>query len=158
MLSSFSFPYHGGFYRGNIKLVKMKPRRGKMKGKTRLCKIPHGLGVYTYDGMRFDGMFRDGFEEEGTLIWPDGSSFVGKFNGGYPEPKILLNYNENSMLKRRVKKLQSNLALAEAELLEYKEDLDIEKETTMAVALTLDRCQAKLQRLMEIASEMTELV
>jgi hypothetical protein len=48
--------------------------------------------------------------------------------------------------------MQSNLALKQAEVDEYKQDLDIEKETTMAVALSLDRCQAKLQRIFEFAS------
>ena len=153
MVSSFSFPYHGGVYRGNIKFVKMKPRRGKKKGRARQYKmVPHGRGTFSYNGMTFDGMFRDGFEDVGTLTWPDGSSFIGKFNGGFPEPKVLQSHHQNCILKRGMKTLQSNLALKQAEVDEYKQDLDIEKETTMAVALSLDRCQAKLQRIFEFVS------
>lgn len=166
MVSSFSFPYQGGTYRGNVKFVRMKP--SGRKGRARQLKmIPHGRGTYIYDGMTFNGTFRDGFEDVGTLTWPDGSSFVGKFNGGFPEPKVLKFYHSNCILKSKIQTLQkkldrkqaevddynAHLVLAQAEVEEYKEDLDVEKDTTMQVALTLDRCQAKLRRIFEFATE-----
>jgi|EP00985_Skeletonema_marinoi_P023868 hypothetical protein len=147
-----SFPYHGGVYEGHIILVKKRPN-GKKKARAQKYKmIPHGRGIYKFNGMVFNGIFRDGFEDVGRLTWPDGTSFVGKFNAGYPEPKVLQSLHENCLLKKRIKELQSKLIFKQAEHDDSKVDLDIEKETTMAVALTLDRCQTKLARVFELAS------
>lgn len=147
-----SFPYHGGVYEGHIKLVKNKAN-GKKKARARKYKmIPHGRGIYKFNGMVFNGIFRDGFEDVGRLTWPDGTSFVGKFNAGYPEPKVLQSLHDKCLLKKQIKELQSKLIFKQAELDDSIEDLDIEKETTMALALTLDRCQAKMERVFELAS------
>lgn len=128
MVSSFTFPYHGGVYRGNIKFVKMKPRRGKKKGRARQHKmVPHGRGTYAYNGMTFDGMFRDGFEDVGTLTWPDGSSFIGEFNGGFPEPKVLQSHHQNCILKRGIKTCNQIWLLSKLKLMNTNKTLTLRK-------------------------------
>lgn len=148
-----SMPYKGGTYNGSVKLVNKKQNSVAKKRTARVHKmIPHGSGSLEFNGVKYSGNFRNGFEEGlGTLTWTDGSSFVGSFKGGHPEPKILRDYHQSCVLKDQVKALQVSLARKQKELDECKQDLDIEKETTMAVALSLDRCQSKSQELYEFA-------
>ena len=107
--------------------------------------IPHGFGSLVIDGVRYTGWFRNGFEEgRGELSWPDGSSFTGTFKGGRPNPTILQNFHQSCLLKKRIKALQATMALKDIKLQDCKEDLDIEREKTMDVALALDKCQTNL--------------
>jgi hypothetical protein len=149
-----SFQYCGGLYVGSVKYVSKTKKSGKKVRARRYDMIPHGHGVFTIDGMRFEGRFRNGYEELGKLTWPDGKSYFGRFNSGYPEPKILQHYHQTEVLKDSLKHTQSELILKQAQLDDVKETLDIERETTMAVALALDRCQSKLRRVFEFASEL----
>lgn len=148
----YTFPYHGGVYSGQIKFAK-KNKSGREKTCARQSRmIPHGKGTFTYRGVTFNGVFRNGYEERGKLSWPDGTTFIGNFNSGFPEPKVLKSYHQKCVLKKRILFLQSELLLKQAQIEDLKDDLDIEKETTSAVSLSLDRCQSKLQRLFEFAS------
>ena len=149
-----SFPYLGGHYDGNFKRVRKKKVKGKKATARQYDMIPHGSGVFTINGMRFEGRFRNGFEDVGKIIWPDGTSYFGSFRHGYPEPSILQDYHRSKTLKDRAKQVESELILKQAQLEDSNEDLNIEKETTMNVALALDRCQAKLRRVFEYASEL----
>lgn len=67
-----SFPYHGGVYEGHIKMVKNKPN-GKKKARARKYKmIPHGRGIYKFNGMVFNGIFNPSAQSDSagtTILW-----------------------------------------------------------------------------------------
>ena len=149
-----SISYCGGRYEGSIKYVTKKKKKGKKASARKYEMIPHGKGVFKINGMRFEGRFRNGVEDVGTITWPDGTSYFGCFRNGYPDPTILQYYQRYEMLKKRVKIMESELILKQAKLDDSNDDLNIEKETTMAVSLALDRCQTKLQRVYEYASQL----
>jgi hypothetical protein len=139
------FRYADGLYCGAVKFVPKKQTKGKKATCRKQKMIPHGFGSLVIDGVKYTGWFRNGFEEgRGELSWPDGTSFTGTFKGGRPNPTILQNFHQSCLLKKRIKALQATIASKDIELLDCKEDLDIEREKTMDVALALDKCQTNL--------------
>lgn len=129
-------PYKGGKYVGEVRCKK------KLKAKGRRTKlIPHGMGTYIYDGVTYIGGFRQGYEDGvGRIIWPDGSSFSGTFKGGLPQATVLQYVQKNHKLKASVEKLESALT-------DCREDLVLEQEKSMDIALCLDNCQRRVDML-----------
>jgi len=135
--------YKGGAYHGSVKTVKKKQRKGS-QAKVRKQLIPHGRGTFIFKGIRYEGMFKDGFESGfGTIYWPDGNSYEGYFVNGRPNAELLQAFHENTRLK-------SEALRHEALIMNHKDDIAIEKETSMALALALDRCQEKLDRVYDL--------
>ena len=134
-----TIPYHGGLYHGSTKAVKKK--QGKKH--TIIKVIPHGAGCLTFNDIHYDGGFRNGFEDgKGKLTWPDGTTFIGSFKEGRPHPKV---FHLVRALKDKVKNFEASDALQQFDLEECKEDLALEKDRVMDVALALDRCQSRLE-------------
>lgn len=152
MALSYSFYYHGGLYKGKAKRVKTKPKnKGKPLAK-RYKMIPDGAGTYSYGGVTFKGIFKNGYESKGTITWPNGATFTGNFINGFPEPCVLRSHHQNAELKKQITKLRADVSAKQSEAQSLKEDVELEQESSMAIALALDRCQTKLQRVYEFAA------
>jgi hypothetical protein len=138
--------YKGGVYNGSVKSVKKKG--GKKLKATKAIKqmIPHGRGTFTFHNeIKYVGEFKNGVEHGyGTMTWSDGTTFSGSFQHGRPEAKLLKAFHECYALKDKV--------LVQQDLInDCLDDLDLEKEKSMAIALCLDKSQERLEMLYNLA-------
>jgi hypothetical protein len=86
---------------------------------------------------RYIGYFRNGFEHGwGRLIWANGDVYDCYFKHGCPEASCLKFVHAKA--KAQIKQLKSSLV-------ECQEDLNLENEKTMQLALSLDRAQDRSQ-------------
>ena len=92
---------------------------------------------------RYIGNFRNGYEHGyGKLIWANGDVYECYFRHGRPEATSLKFVHEKA--RARISKLNSSLA-------ECQNDLSLESEKTMQLALALDRTQERCQTMYDIA-------
>ena len=92
---------------------------------------------------RYFGYFRNGFEHgRGTLIWANGDSYTCHFKNGRPEA---------SSLKFVHAKAKAQISELKSSLIDCQEDLSLEKDKTMQLALSLDRAQDRCQALYTLA-------
>ena len=158
--------YKGGEYVGDVKVIKRTKANKGHKVRVSPIRVPHGFGKYTYAGVSFIGLFKDGYEHgNGVIVWPNGDSFVGNFKYGRPQATVLQFVEHSNKLERRLlnkeQKLfkasedlelhQAHLRNLEQELFKAKEDLELEQEKNMDVALFVDNCQQRIEKLYNIA-------
>jgi hypothetical protein len=92
---------------------------------------------------RYIGYFRNGFEHGwGRLIWANGDVYDCYFKHGRPEASSLKFVHAKA--KAQIKELKSSLV-------ECQEDLNLENEKTMQLALSLDRAQDRCQAMYALA-------
>jgi len=137
--------YCGGLYNGSVRKAKSSSRK-KGKGMAKHRFIPHGWGFYEFKGdIKYTGWFRDGFEHGwGRLTWSNGDTYGCYFSKGRPEATLLKLVKEAKKLKTKVSKLT-------ASLMESQDNLSLEEEKTMQVALSLDRAQERCEALHYLA-------
>ncbi len=137
--------YCGGLYDGSVRKAKSSSnRKGKQAAKHRF--MPHGWGFYEFKGdVSYTGYFHNGFEHGwGRLTWSTGDTYECYFRKGRPEATSL-------KLVKKAKKLKTQVSKLTASLIETQENLSLEEEKTMQVALSLDRAQDRCQALYNLA-------
>jgi len=119
MLSNTIIPYHDGVYEGSI-----------TNG------VPNGWGKLTYfHDVVYEGEWRNGQEHgKGTITWWNGCSFTGSFEEGKPISTCKHFLTHMYELGQR----QQQLADMKHDLEELLELLELQKETTQQVQLTLE--------------------
>ena len=134
MITATIIPYEDGIYEGQV-----------VNGE------PHGWGKLTYlNDVVYEGEWRKGQEHgHGTITWRNGSLFSGKFDQGKPfstSKHFLAHVYELEQKRQQIGEMQVKLA-------ELTEDLELQKETTMQVQLTLDMWHSRFDTLFQIAKD-----
>jgi len=127
-----TIPYEGGLYEGQVE-------NGE----------PHGWGKLTYlNDVVYEGDWRKGQEHgHGTITWRNGSLYSGEFDQGEPfsTSKHFLAYIYELEQKRQ------EIRAMKVVIAELMEDLELQKETTMQVQLTLDMWHSRFDMLFKVA-------
>ena len=134
MVSNTIIPYHDGVYEGSI-----------TNG------VPNGWGKLTYlHDVVYEGEWRNGQEhDKGTITWWNGCSFTGSFEEGKPISTCKHFLTHMYELGQR----QQQLADMKHDLEELLELLELQKETTQQVQLTLDMWQSRFDMLFQVAKD-----
>ena len=162
--------YNGGSYNGCVRKTKAKVSNGGGKAKARQHRfIPHGWGTFKFKDVSYTGFFRDGFEHGwGRVTWPNGDTYECYFRQGRPEAASLKLIKEAKQLRAQVsalkaikkassklikdsKQLRAQVSELKESLIESQDDLSLEQEKTMQMALALDREQGRCQALYNLA-------